>query len=247
MRRRWLWLVLLVPVVLIVGFVIWAETPLGPMPEALSALQSDAAVRVSTTPWLAFEPAGREPAVGLILYPGGRIDARSYAPEAHALAAEGYLAVIAPMPFNLAVFAPDRAADVIAAFPSVHHWAVGGHSLGGAMAARYACRHPEAVEGLFLWAAYPASTDDLSTRNLQVGSILGTQEGLATGGKIDASRPLLPPTTRWVSIAGGNHAGFGWYGPQPGDGATTISRQDQQSQTVAATLEMLQSLAREGP
>jgi dienelactone hydrolase len=245
-RRRWLWLVLLVPVVLVVGFVIWAETPLGPMPEALSALQSDEAVQVATSPWLVFEPAGSEPAVGIILYPGGRVDPRSYAPEAHALAAEGYLAVIAPMPFNLAVFAPDRAVEVMAAFPSVRHWAVGGHSLGGAMAARFAYRHPEAVEGLVLWAAYPASTDDLSTRNLQVVSIFGTQDGLATGDKIDASRPLLPPTTRWVSLEGGNHAGFGWYGPQPGDGTAAISRQDQQSQAVAATIELLQSLAREG-
>ena len=171
------------------------------------------------------------------------MDPRSYAPAAHALAQEGYLVVIVPMPLNLAVFAPDRAADVMAAFPEIGRWAVGGHSLGGAMAARFAYQNPEAVQGLALWAAYPASTDDLSGHPLAVTSIYGTNDGLATEDKIAASRPLLPGNTRWVAIEGGNHAQFGWYGPQSGDGAAVISREEQQREIVAATLELLSGLA----
>jgi len=143
------------------------------------------------------------------------------------------------MPLNLAILAPDRAADVMAAFPEIDRWAVGGHSLGGAMAARFAYQNPDTVRGLVLWAAYPASTDDLSGLPLAVTSIYSTRDGLATGAKIAASRTLLPSGTRWVAIERGNHAQLGWYGPQPGNGTATVSRKEQQRQVVAATLELL--------
>ena len=94
-----------------------------------------------------------------------------------------------------------------------------------------------------LWAAYPASTDDLSGYDLVVTSIYGTLDGLATGNKIDASRPLLPAGTRWVAIEGGNHAQFGDYGPQAGDNQATITAEEQQAQAAAATIDVLEALA----
>jgi len=223
----------------VAAFVIWANTGPAPMPEAQAALQSDEQVRVESGPWLLFQPVGVEPTTGLVLYPGGRVDPRAYAPAARALAAEGYLVAIVPMPLDLAVLAPDRAADVMAAFPNVEKWVIGGHSLGGAIAARFAHQNPGMVHGLVLWASYPATSDDLSDRDMLVASIYGTQDGLATGDKIAASRPLLPSATNWVAIQGGNHAQFGWYGPQDGDNEASVSRQEQQSQIVAATLDLL--------
>jgi pimeloyl-ACP methyl ester carboxylesterase len=184
--------------------------------------------------------------VGFIFYPGAYVDPRAYAPPAHALAAAGYQVVIVPMPLNLAVFAPDRAGDVMAAFPEVEHWAVGGHSLGGSMAARFAYENPNVTDGLALWAAYPASTDDLSAYDLAATSIFGTRDGVATQDEIDASRPLLPPDTMWVAIEGGNHAQFGWYGAQDGDNEATISRGEQQAQITAATMELLSTIADDG-
>lgn len=234
---------LLALVVVLAGFVIWAQTPLGPMPQALAALESDGVVRVETEPWLQFWPRDRAPDSGVILYPGGRVDPRSYAPAARALAEAGYLAVITPMPLNLAVFNPGAAADVIAAFPQIETWVVGGHSLGGAMAAGYAEGNADVVDGLVLWAAYPAD-DKLATRTKPaVTSIYATNDGVSTMEDIAASRANLPPGTRWVEIAGGNHAQFGWYGDQPGDGQATISRKQQQDLTVAATAELVEVLA----
>ena len=142
--------VLLVPALSLGGFVLWAQTTPAPMAEPLAALESDAPVQVTTDRWLVFKPANEEPTAGLILYPGGRVDPRSYSPAARAVAGGGYLVVIAPMPLNLAVFASDAAGDVIAAYPDVSHWAIGGHSLGGAMAARFAYSHPAEVQGLVL-------------------------------------------------------------------------------------------------
>jgi hypothetical protein len=213
------------------------------MPQALAALVSDSGVQVTTDRWLVFAPASEQTTTGLIIYPGGRIDPRSYSPTARAVASNGYLVVIVPMPLNLAVFAPDAAAGVMAAYPDVSRWAIGGHSLGGAMAASFAYSHPAEVQGLVLWAAYPDTSNDLSDRELNVASIYATLDGLATLEKIEASRRLLPPTTQWVAIEGGNHAQFGWYGRQAGDNPATISREQQQEQVVKATIQLLESVS----
>jgi hypothetical protein len=240
--RRFSLALLAVLLLAVMGFTIWGSTPSAPMPEALDALQSDGQVTVKKTGWLEFKPVGKEPGTGFIFYPGARVDYRAYAPAARAIAAQGYLVVIAPMPLNLAVLAPGKAADVIAAYPAIQRWAVGGHSLGGAMAANFAKNNPGKVEGLILTASYPASSDDLSQSNLKVVSIYASLDGLATGLKIDASRALLPAGTIWVKIEGGNHAQFGWYGAQSGDNPATLSRAAQQEITIHASIDLLASL-----
>jgi hypothetical protein len=237
--RKWCWLIPIIPVLGLVGFLAWAGNPLGPMPEALEALESDSQVQVEIDPWLVFRPLEVQPAAGLIFYPGGRVDPRSYAPPARVIAEQGYLVVIVSMPLNLALFSPGRAAEVIAAYPEICSWTIGGHSLGGAMAANFARQNLIQVQGLFFWASYPASSDDLSKLDLEVVSVFGTLDGLSTLEKIEFSRPLLPANTHWVAIQGGNHARFGWYGEQPGDNPATISRASQQSEAVRATLDLL--------
>lgn len=225
------------------AFVVWAYTPLGPMPEALAALESDAAVQVTTEPWYTFQPTGESRNTGFIFYPGGRVGPRSYAPTARAIAEQGYPVVIVPMPFNLAVFGSGRAADVIAAFPQVERWAIGGHSLGGAMAATFTHDNPDAVDGLVFWTAYPAGSADLSARaDLAVSSVYGTADAVLNWEAFESSRALLPSNTAWTPIEGGNHAQFGWYGPQSDADVATISREEQQAQTIAATLALLQQV-----
>ncbi len=246
LRRRW-WLLLLVPLLLVGGFVLWATWTPSALPEARAALHAPVewdGVLVTTDGWLVFRPQADPPATGLILYPGGRVPPAAYAPAAREIAGKGYLVVIVPMPLNLAFFGPQRAASVIEAYPTIASWAVGGHSLGGAMAARFAYRNPSSVDGLVLWAAYPAQGDDLSERDLAVSTIFGTLDGLATADKVAASRPLLPSTTVWVAVEGGNHAQFGWYGSQRGDNAPAISRDPQQREVTAATLALLQRIER---
>jgi hypothetical protein len=212
------------------------------MAEAVAALESDADVQVETEPWLVFRPTDAQADVGLIVYPGGRVDPRAYAPVARAVAEAGYQAVIVPMPLNLAVLAPARAREVMAAFPEVDRWVVAGHSLGGAMAANFVRQNPGAADGLVLWAAYPAGGDDLSERDLIVASVYGTRDGVALPEEVLAGQSLLPPDTRWAPIEGGNHAQFGWYGEQSGDNPATISREAQQAQVVDATLVVLEQL-----
>lgn len=240
--RKWKWIFIGLIGALVVaaaGFVIWAGTPLAATAEASAALQPDELVQVTEqNGWMIFQPAAGEPSTGFIFYPGGRVDARAYAPLLRDIAAQGYLAVIVPMPLNLAIFGVNAAADVQAAFPNIQTWAVGGHSLGGAMAARYAQANP--VAGLVLWASYPDI--DLSQKPLAAVSIYGTRDGVANAESLQNSRALMPTGTRWAAIEGGNHSGFGSYGLQPGDNEATISADEQRAQIVAVTVELLASL-----
>lgn len=242
MRRRYKVLlgILLALAVAFAGFLIWAETPPSPMPEAYDALKSDSSVTVSISNWLVFTPVSSNVSTGFIIYPGGRVDFRSYAPTAHAIAAEGYLVIIPQMPLNLAVFGVGTANDIIGHYPDISSWAIGGHSLGGTMAAQFAFENPSKIKGLVLWAAYPASGTDLSKSNLLVTTIHGSNDGLVSTAQIDDSLKLLPLLTVRVEIAGGNHAQFGWYGNQAGDNVATINRETQQNLTVTATTQLLE-------
>jgi dienelactone hydrolase len=241
--KRWWLLLFLIPVFVALGIVAWALTGPNAMAEAEVALASDFLVEVSTEGWLVFRPADQEPTTGLIFYPGGRVDPSAYAPIARDIAAQGHLVVVVPMPLNLAFLAPNRAAEVIEAFPEISRWAIGGHSLGGAMAANFVDSHPATVDGIVLWAAYPAQSNDLSEQDLMVTSIYGTKDGLATVDEIRGSEALLPPDTHWVAIKGGNHGQFGWYGVQSGDNTAEINRESQQDQIVQATVELLNALS----
>ncbi len=240
--NRWLYLLILIPVILFSGFSIWAYTPLGPMPEAIDAMQSNASVQVSDDRWLVFEPTSTTVETGLIIYPGGRVDPRSYSPLAQRLASEGYLVVIVPMPFNLAVFGSGGASNVIEAFPDIENWVIAGHSLGGSMSARYVIQHPQNIQGLILLASYPAASDDLSGSTISSLSIFGTLDGLTSMQDINNSRPILPADTSWVPVEGGNHAQFGWYGDQPGDNAADISREQQQNLILEAMIGFLEQV-----
>jgi len=233
--------VLIAVLAVFVGFVVWAYTPSAPMQQAIDALQSNGNVTVTQGQWIVFQPTGNY-TTGFIFYPGGRINPDSYAPYMQAIASEGYLAVIVPMTLNLAVFGVNSANDVIAAYPNVTSWAVGGHSLGGSMAAQYISDNPGKAQGLALWAAYPPSGVNLSTVDITAVTIIGTNDGLVSSEQFNNSLSQLPPDTQIVEISGGNHAQFGWYGEQSGDNPATISRMQQQQTTVNATTGMLEKI-----
>lgn len=246
MKRKYrliLWIFLALILTGTAGFVMWASLAAPASTVAANAAVSDARVNVVTQNGMqVFLPAQGKATTGLIFYPGGRVDYRAYAPLMRSLAEKGFLVVVPSMPLNLAIFGINRADEVINAFPDVKNWAIGGHSLGGSMAASYARAHPELIKGLVLWASYPAGSDDLSRSAMRVVSISASKDGLATPEKIEASRSLLPASSRWVVVAGGNHAQFGSYGPQAGDGEAAISPEAQWAQVVAATESLLKEL-----
>ena len=175
---------------------------------------------------------------------GNRLQAVStpaYAPQARAIAERGYLVVVVTVPFNLAVFGIDAAGPVIAAHPEIVHWAVGGHSLGGSMAAQFIDSHPGTVEGLVLWASYSAA--DLASDGLAVLSAYGSLDTGVPSYTSPTNVARLGTDVTTTVIDGGNHEQMGWYTGQPNDPPATIPRADQQAQVVEATLKLLAELA----
>src|SRR5512137_2636652 len=224
----------------IIGFIAWGLTPLGPTSEALAALESNANVTVQDKGnFIVFTPTSHIPITGFILYPGGHVDYRSYAPIAQEIASHGYRVSIVRMPLSLAVFSIDRADEVISAYPDMRYWVIGGHSLGGSMAAAYARSHSDEVQGVAFWASYPSSSDDLSTTDLKGLSTYGSNDPVLDRDNFNDTVSLLPHETIMKVIEGGNHAQFGNYGLQPGDGTATISAADQQRQAADLTVRLL--------
>lgn len=224
--------------------------PLSAADVAIDALRSGEGVEVSITPsTIRLQPTGTAKDSGLVFYPGAKVDPRAYARILRPVAEAGYPVVILKLPYNLAVLAPSAADAVVGEDDGVDRWVVGGHSLGGAMAATYAAKHSDEVAGLLLYGAYPAQSM-ADRQGLDVVSVFGTNDGLATPDDIDASKVDLPANTLYVPIVGGIHAFFGDYGSQSGDGTATISREDAQSQIIAATLAQMDRVdrtARVGP
>lgn len=217
----------------IIGFVAWGLTPLGPTDEALAAMESDGVVTVQDHgDFVVFAPNTVTPITGYIFYPGGHVDYRSYAPIAREIASRGYMVSIVEMPLSLAVFGINKADEVISTYPDIRYWVIGGHSLGGSMAANYAAGNPDHVQGIALWASYPASGDDLSATDLKGLSTYGSNDLVLNMDNYKSTVSLLPPGSIMQVIEGGNHAQFGNYGPQPGDGTATIPAAEQQAQTV---------------
>ncbi len=131
-----------------IGFVVWAESPLKPTPEALSALESDSQVTVTVGDFTTFQPADLQPTTGFIFYPGGRVDYRACAPVLRMIAEQGYFVALVPVSLNLAFFDINAAATVLTQHPEIKHWVVSGHSLGGVAASVFAKDHLDQLEGL---------------------------------------------------------------------------------------------------
>ena len=146
---RWLWVALAVAVIAaLIWGVQWATYARPPLPDALAALESDSAIRVESEPWLIFTPLEGKPNTGLIFYPGGRIDPRSYASLLRPIAEEGYLVVVPSMPINMAIFNAKAADGIIDHFPEIESWAISGHSVGGVAAAIFTSKNPDLIDGL---------------------------------------------------------------------------------------------------
>ena len=186
---------------------------------------------------IVFEPDGAM--TGLIFYPGGKVEHSAYIPLMQACAEKGILCVIVEMPFNLAVFDINAADGIQKEYPQIENWYIGGHSLGGSMAASYLEKHADEYEGLILLGSY--STADLSDTELEVLSIYGSEDQVLNREKYKDNIGNLPTDFKEIVIEGGCHAYFGMYGAQDGDGTPSISHSEQILQTAEYIAQMILS------
>lgn len=176
---------------------------------------------------------------GLILYPGGKVEYTAYAPLAESIAQSAdILCVVPEMPLNLAVLDSGAAAEITARYPDIGRWYIGGHSLGGAMAASYAAGNPGDFNGVVLLAAY--TTEPLE---IPVLSVYGENDTVLNLEKYQEGRALARGGFTEEIIEGGNHAQFGDYGEQEGDAPAAISPYEQRALTADAIAAWLGALA----
>ena len=191
---------------------------------AIDCLENNSDVLVvKTSNGLLFDGKGNESA--LIFYPGAKVEYTSYAPLLKNISSRGIDCYAVEMPFNLAFLGQNSADDIIKN-SSYEHCFISGHSLGGAMAASY-INGTNNTDGLILFAAYPSSEIEEP-----VLSIYGSCDKVLNMDKYNKSKSLIKGNFTECIIDGANHAQFGYYGNQSGDGKALISAKLQQNQTV---------------
>ncbi|WP_353826663.1 alpha/beta hydrolase [Agromyces sp. SYSU T0242] len=228
---------------LVVVFLVWANTLFpGDREASLDAWRSDDVEITRTDEGFLIEPTGSGNDLGLVFIPGAKVEPSAYLYKLSGIvAATGTTVVITHPTLNLAFFDTRPLEAFTDAAPDVDRWLVGGHSLGGVRACQLAAAQdgsdgPEVV-GMVMFGSYCA--DDVSGTDLAVLSLIGEFDGLSTPDTVAAADDLLPPDAVSVLLEGANHASFGDYGPQPGDGVATVDRQAVHDDIAAAVEEFL--------
>ena len=222
-HKKWLiagGIVLLILAIL-TGLFFWYVSDYYPADEtALEVMSQDSGITVQDNLTILSPTYPTDTAI--IFYPGAKVEAEAYLPLLDQIRQTGVTCILVHMPFNMAIFDANAAEVVIVRFPEIQHWYMAGHSMGGAMASKYASDHPDQVEGLILMGAY-------------IYGDYPDEKTLTIYGSLNQSvEDHIDYTKNIVEIEGGNHAQFGNYGPQKGDPPATISAREQQAQTVAA-------------
>ncbi len=213
--------VLLAFVVFVGGFLVYVNDYYKANEQALNVLveysdQIETYQRLTTI----YPLAEKDNEIGIILYPGGKVESVAYLSLLAQLSDQGFTSVLVDMPFNLAVFNINGASKVMEKHTTIDRWYLMGHSLGGAMASSYVNNNTDKIEGLILLAAYP-----INDANVKTIQIVGDKDLI-----LDSSR--LSDEVSTHIIEGGNHAYFGDYGEQDNDGIATLTPLEQQQKTV---------------
>lgn len=184
---------------------------------------------------LVFRP--EKTTAGLIFYPGGKVEYTAYEPLMRECAQKGILCVLVKMPLNLAVLDVSAAEGICEKYEGIDKWYIGGHSLGGSMAASYLADNTDKFEGLVLLGSY--STADLSEGDVDVLSVFGSEDKVMNREKYEKYKGNLPDDFTEYVLEGGNHAFFGMYGEQDGDSKGTMTNEEQIKLTAQKIAELI--------
>ena len=228
---------------------LWLSFQAQNLPEGV--MDSDTAVTVTETDTaITFQPTSNQSSTGLLFYPGAMVEPTAYAPLARTLAESGHLTLIVKLPWGTAPLASHEdqlwqtTQTIMAEEGNIQQWVLSGHSRGAAIAARTILDHEKSFAGLILiGTSHPKEASfSLAHAQIPITKIYASEDGLASLSEVQANRAFLPEQTSWVEIEGGNHAQFGYYGTQLGDGSATISREEQQAETAVAIFTFLSTL-----
>ncbi len=174
------------------------------------------------------------PIANIIFVPGGLVEPDSYEYLAAKLSLKGYNVTISKAMFNLAIFQPNKPSRYID--EDLDNIII-GHSLGGVVATMAAENHDD-ISKVILLGSY--SIKDLTDKDVMIISA-EHDEGMDPE-KFEDAKQFLNKDAVLHMIEGGNHAQFGWYGEQKGDGAAEITTIVQQDLVVQYILEFLEGV-----
>ncbi len=194
--------------------------------EALSVLKEREDIVVNGD--ITFIPSTTPSEIGFIFYPGAKVESISYLPLLDEISKEGINVYLVTMPFNMALFGSNKAEEVFKNYKN-DTWYIGGHSMGGAFASSYASNNQEKIEGLILLGAYIYGDFPL-------------EKSITIYGEFDEILSELEYEHNVYMIKGGNHAYFGNYGEQKGDGKAEITNSVQREQTTNIISEFIKKL-----
>lgn len=182
-------------------------------------------------------------APAIIFYQGALVEEAGYSYLGAQLAKEGYPVYLVHHLLNLPIL-DMKAGDKVVEGYELTNFVVGGHSLGGVVASRFANREltNPALKGVFFLASYPDKKGDLRSFDGGILSLTATNDQVLNWSSYEESRKFLPKQTVFQSIVGGNHGGFGAYGQQKGDGVAELSTKEQQQQVVNYLVEWLKEI-----
>lgn len=231
---------LLLAVIAIGGGYFWWTTTVKDLPQG--TLDSDETVTVTAATYgYAVDPVEAGDRPGMVFIAGAFVPALAYVPFARALAAAGHPVRVIGLEMGVAQLPGQQdalKATVASLLNADRKWAIAGHSLGSYFASEYALAHQDTVAGLFM-AGTGNPYVDLSGYAHPVTIINGSNDSIVNSRDDSARGSYLPPDLVETTVEGGNHAGFGYYGPQIGDGTATVAKADQQAQMVEAALGLL--------
>jgi len=227
-------------VLIVAGFYIWSQQTY----KASEELDSLVDGNVTENGTVSFEP-DHSNGLGIIIYPGAKVEPGAYGYYAQELAKEGYLVVVPTVRLNFAILDGNRADAIIETYPEIKTWVVGGHSLGGVAAASYAFDHKDTIGGVLFLASYPSNGSDFAGSTIPMLSLYGEKDGLTSLENIEDTKHLLSDAAQMYEIKGGNHAQFGLYGEQSGDQPASITAKEQQDEMIEVTIQWLNGLDEE--
>lgn len=171
------------------------------------------------------------PRKNIVIIPGGKVKPESYQYLALFFAYDGYDVTIVKTLFNLAILTPNYGARFL---KDDMDNVVIGHSLGGTVGSMISSNDSRVSEIIFL-ASYPIA--DVSNKRVLI--ITAEFDLILDKNNIFDSESLLPEDYVLVDIPGGNHAQFGWYGVQKGDGEALIATKTQQNLIISEVLSFI--------
>jgi hypothetical protein len=248
-KRLVVWLVALLLVLASVGIVV-VDSPYRAIEGSVEAVEDDDRVTLSRIGGgYLLKPANAEPTAGVVFYPGALVHPDAYVASLAPLVAAGNVTVVTPrMPLHLAIVDygaartplwEDRATAAMDRQSSVDRWYVGGHSLGGAIACRYAETNAGDVSGLILYGAY--CDRSISGTDLAVLSVTGRGDTVLNRDADDRNLDNLPEDATVVELPGLNHTQFGSYTGQSGDSPTGTSYETAHERLNAVVVPWLQN------